>query len=44
MEKIDISLISNNITNLSEQITTLLNQSNIKNTFFTKVCVDSKNE
>ena len=43
MEKIDISLISKNISNLSEQITTLLNQSNIKNTFFSQVCVDASN-
>ncbi len=43
MEKIDISLISKNISNLSEQITTLLNQSNMKNTFFTNVCVDAQN-
>ena len=43
MEKIDISLISKNISNLSEQITTLLNQSNIKNTFYSKVCVDATN-
>lgn len=41
MEKIDISLISKNISNLSDQITTLLSQSNIKNNFFTKVCVDA---
>jgi hypothetical protein len=43
MEKIDISIISKNISNLSEQIKTLLNQSNIKNTFYSKVCVDSVN-
>ena len=36
MEKIDISIISKNLNNLSEQITTLLDQSNMKNAFFTE--------
>ena len=41
LEKIDISVISKNISSLSEQINTLLDQSNIKNTFFTKVCTNT---
>ena len=36
MEKIDISIISKNLSGLSEQINTLLDQSNMKNAFFTE--------
>jgi hypothetical protein len=36
LEKIDISIISKNLSGLSEQINTLLDQSNMKNAFFTE--------
>lgn len=36
MEKIDISIITKNLSSLSDQINTLLDQSNMKNAIFTE--------
>lgn len=36
LEKIDISILSKNLSTISDQINSLLDQSNIKNAFFTE--------